>query len=343
MTLDIYKINLTKSIDSLKQSEISETNKKLILEFVDNCVICGLGEHRILKYISTLKNIALDIQVDFDKANIIELKRYVAKLEISGKSDWTKHDYKIAIRKFYKWYYDEDNPEITKWIKTNIKKKRRKSPEDILTKDEILALIDNATNKRDKALIALLWDIGARVGEIGTLKIKDLIFDDIGLTIDLNGKTGFRRVRAVWSMDYLNDWLNEHPDINNPDAPLWFKFNTKNIEILKYDAIRRRLIKISEKAGIKKKIHPHLFRHSRCTYMANYLTEAQMNHYFGWTQGSDMPSIYIHLSGRDIDDAILKANGFIDEEKENKENNSETNTDIESLIEKRIKEVLRNI
>jgi len=43
--------------------------------------------------------------------------------------------------------------------------------------------------------------------------------------------------------------------------------------------------------------------------MANYLTEAQMNAYFGWVQGSDMPSIYVHLSGRDIDDAILKANG----------------------------------
>lgn len=34
-----------------------------------------------------------------------------------------------------------------------------------------------------------------------------------------------------------------------------------------------------------------------------------MNVYFGWVQGSGMPSIYVHLSGRDIDDAILKANG----------------------------------
>jgi hypothetical protein len=46
--------------------------------------------------------------------------------------------------------------------------------------------------------------------------------------------------------------------------------------------------------------------------MANYLTEAQMNAYFGWVQGSGMPSVYVHLSGRDIDDAILKANGVIE-------------------------------
>jgi integrase/recombinase XerD len=43
----------------------------------------------------------------------------------------------------------------------------------------------------------------------------------------------------------------------------------------------------------------------------HYLKETQMNAYFGWIQGSDMPSTYVHLSGRDIDDAILKANGIV--------------------------------
>ena len=36
-----------------------------------------------------------------------------------------------------------------------------------------------------------------------------------------------------------------------------------------------------------------------------------MNAHFGWIQASDMPSIYVHLSGRDIDDAVLKANGIV--------------------------------
>lgn len=29
-----------------------------------------------------------------------------------------------------------------------------------------------------------------------------------------------------------------------------------------------------------------------------------------WVQGSGMPAVHVHLSGRDVDDAILKANGF---------------------------------
>jgi integrase/recombinase XerD len=42
--------------------------------------------------------------------------------------------------------------------------------------------------------------------------------------------------------------------------------------------------------------------------MANYLTEAQMNMYFGLVKVRICQVIYVHLSGRDIDDAILKAN-----------------------------------
>jgi len=62
--------------------------------------------------------------------------------------------------------------------------------------------------------------------------------------------------------------------------------------------------------AMAKKVHPHKLRHSRATFLASKLTEAQMNQIFGWKQGSDMPSIYVHLSGRDMDDAILGVYGF---------------------------------
>ncbi len=39
-----------------------------------------------------------------------------------------------------------------------------------------------------------------------------------------------------------------------------------------------------------------------------------MNIYFGWVQGSRMPSIYVHLSGRDIENAIKRISGIEDEE-----------------------------
>ncbi len=44
-----------------------------------------------------------------------------------------------------------------------------------------------------------------------------------------------------------------------------------------------------------------------------------MKHYLGWAQGSKMAGVYIHMSGKDTDEAILKANG-IEIKKEKKDN-----------------------
>jgi ribosomal protein L40E len=65
----------------------------------------------------------------------------------------------------------------------------------------------------------------------------------------------------------------------------------------------------ARRVGIRKRIYPYLFRHSRATFLASRLTEAQMNAVFGWQQGSDMPRTYVHLSGRDVDAALLQLAG----------------------------------
>ena len=40
-----------------------------------------------------------------------------------------------------------------------------------------------------------------------------------------------------------------------------------------------------------------------------------MNQYFGWTQGSQMPSTYVHMNGKEVDGAILAMNGIKTEHK----------------------------
>ena len=102
-------------------------------------------------------------------------------------------------------------------------------------------------------------------------------------------------------------WLEMHPKRDDKEAPLWVNLSSNYDKIgITYQGIRQNLRRIAEKAGVKKNITPHLFRHSRATHLATHLTEAEMNVYFGWVQGSDMPATYVHLSGRDVDDKILQ-------------------------------------
>jgi len=99
----LYKLNTKRHLDSLKSSDLSAnykeyslsaTNRKLILNFVNYCFSEGIGEHRALKYLSTLKIIAKSITVDFDKAlkQIFVLMLVVLKghLSVTGLNTTTK-------------------------------------------------------------------------------------------------------------------------------------------------------------------------------------------------------------------------------------------------------------
>jgi hypothetical protein len=49
------------------------------------------------------------------------------------------------------------------------------------------------------------------------------------------------------------------------------------------------------------------------------MTEAQLCEWFGWSQSSDVPAKYVHLSGRDIDNAYKSLHGIVDEEEDEEE------------------------
>lgn len=228
---------------------------------------------------------------------------------------WTKATFKMMLKTFFRWLKKtgDEQPEETKWISTKVKRteKNNISNGELITEEEIKRAISVMDHPRNKALISTLYESGARVGEIGSLQIGNVNFDKHGAIITVEGKTGSRQVRLISSTGYLSTWLNNHPFKDNPKAPLWTNIgSTNNRKLMKYGAISKVLRTSFQKAGIKKKYNPHLFRHSRATFLADHLTEFQMNQYLGWIQGSKMPSTYIHLSGKQMDASMLALNGF---------------------------------
>lgn len=311
-----YKRIIEGALRRVANSSIDEENKNKILEFYHECIIRGYSKARTIKYVNTLEGIVRLLVKPFSKAKKEDIAELIAKIESRDYSDWTKRDYKIILRVFYKWLRKtEDYPEEVKWIKTSTRG-RMKLPEELLTEEEIRKLVDAADNLRDKAFILLLSESGCRIGELLTLQMKHVQLDEYGAVLMVNGKTGQRRVRVILSAPKLNQWIENHP-LKDPDAPLWVTMGTNSrYKVWTYGTAKEVLKKLAIRAGIKKRIYPHLFRHSRVTFLANHLTEAQMKQYFGWVQGSDMASVYVHLSGRDVDNALFKLNGMdVNEEK----------------------------
>ena len=310
-----YRRRFELVIAGIKRSTLPDTTKRLLVEFSDYCIAEGLAIPTIVKHLFGLQSVARWATKNLDKTNKKDIIEIVGKLERSKYSSEVKHAIKVSIKKFYKWLNGgEDYPEKVKWIKSAQKSKHR-LPEELLTEEDIEKMINAAEHPRDKALISLLYESGCRIGELMSLRMKHISFDEYGAKIIVDGKTGMRRIRIITSVPLLSVWLENHPKRGDPDAPLWIGIGSKRKnERIYYKNVHAIIKKLARRSGIKKRVHPHIFRHSRATHLANHFTEAQMNQYFGWVQGSDMPSTYVHLSGRDIDGAILKMHGL---EKEN--------------------------
>jgi integrase/recombinase XerD len=300
------------NINNEKDIRFSEKNRKITLKFKDELLAQNISLSKTGRYLQDAIWLNKQFQgKDFEKANRGDIKKLIGDMNQSNLSEHTKKSTKVFIRKFYKFIRGVEGkgkyPEEVDWFTVTINNANKKIPEELLTEAEMFDIIKCGKSDRDRALMAILCESGCRVGEIGTMQIKHLTFEEHGARITVNGKTGMRKILVIKSTPYLQAWINSHPLRDNLEEPLWVNYRNT---ILSYSMICGILKKCAKNAGIRKRVYPHLLRHSRATLMAKSMAEAPMKHYLGWAQSSKMAGVYIHLSGKDTDEAILASNGI---------------------------------
>lgn len=321
-----YEQRVTSTLEAVGESEaIALRNAELIRDYRRDKELGGMSaatQQRNLSYIKILAEHVGDTSFeDLDESDMKELVEWIQDRDLAEE---TIDTYKKAIQSFWNWLYDmegdDDHPEPIAWIKLSRTNSNGTLPKDLLTKDDIERQVDAAKNERDQAFIWLLYETGARIGELIDLTVGDIEDRQHGKKVVIDGKTGARRLPLVESVPYLNRWLNNHPNPEK-DAPLWCKIQQGDPDAaLSYRYVRDKVLRATmERAGIEKPSNPHHYRHSRASYLANHLKEAQLCEWFGWVQGSDVPARYVHLSGRDMDDAYDAMHGLREPEEDEDE------------------------
>ena len=304
-----YDKVLQRAIDRVSLAEgLSERKKQLVLAHKDEMLANGISKGRAARFTYYVAKLGEWLPCEFEEADLATIKQVVSRIEASDYVPFSKMEHKLALRRFYKWLRgnDEYPPEV-KWIPMRVKRSDRfKLPEELLTEKDVQALVEASLNPRDRAFIAVLYESGTRISELALLRLKHIQFDVHGARIMVRGKTGARSVRIISSVPLLTSWINVHPSKSDPDAHLWL---TNRGDVPSHTTIVTMLDAVAKRAGIKKPVNPHSFRHSRATRLACHLTEAQMKEHFGWVQASRMAAVYVHLSGRDVDDALLRVYG----------------------------------
>ncbi len=298
---------------------VPEPNRTKILCFYRYCISEELSAGRVGVLLGNIYRISCWINhrpfEDMTKEDVIDLIEKIKQIKIKARGskkindryeEQTIESYKITVKKFWKWLKGtEDYPSEVSWIKRK-KKKNGLLPEDIWKPEEVIKLAEVCDNPRDRAFVIGLFSSGCRIGEYLLLRRRDIIFDEYGCQLLVNGKTGSRRVRMVVGAFELASWLDMHPD-KRPEAKVWIGFKSR--KPASYEFAHFLLRRLKKKAGINKKCNPHLFRHSCATFYAPKLTEQVMNAHFGWQQGGRTVATYTHLSGKQVDDQILAMYG----------------------------------
>lgn len=311
---------IERRIESILNSvEILESQREILRKYDSyNKAISSKIKSRIC-CLNIMKAFCLDVKIPFDKVTKEDIITHFANNHNLKETSILNR--KIQIKRFFKWFYQtKEYPDIVSWLKT-IKIKTVKNPNEMLTDKELELLLDNCFCQRDRAIIMTLFESGCRVGELVGLSIEDVKFDEYGAKIHVNGKTGERNIRLINAVPDLKTWLDNHPYKNNPKAPLFVSVRNETVGDRLYSAGVRTMIKeAGKKADIKKKVYPHLLRHTRLTQLANDgLVESELRIIAGWSPSSDMPMVYLHPTEDSVDVKLLERSGIIKKKSETEE------------------------
>src|SRR5712671_661231 len=216
------------------------------------------SDHTILIYTNTVADFARYFHKSPDKMGSEEIRQYQLYLLDERKLAWSTFVQRTAALKFFYTRTLKQN-----WFVQEVAKpKVRRALPTVLSRAEVTALLDATPNLKHRALLATLYATGLRCEEAQQLKLTDIDSQRM-LVLVREGKGQLPRqvmlspkllqlLRIYWRCYRPKDWLFAG---RKPGCPM------------DLSGMRQICRKLGKKAGIKKRVHPHVMRHSFATHL----------------------------------------------------------------------------
>jgi len=242
----------------------------------------SLSENTVSNYLFDLELFInyLNEKYSIDTVNsvtdkIVESYIYYLRNKKSKKGEYysikTVNRHISSLKTFFKYLLSEKNIETNPTDIVDAPKTTRKLPE-VLTIQEIDKMfmqtdVSDKFELRDRAILETMYASGLRVSETVSLRINDIFFKEGILRIF--GKGSKERIVPIGSsaIKYVNLYLeNSRPYFAKPISEDFVFLNFRGRYLTRM-AVWNIIQKYSNKAGIKKSMHPHILRHSFATHL----------------------------------------------------------------------------
>lgn len=220
--------------------------------------------HTFYEYLKEEKNLYTE------KEFLRSFKRYIQYLK-RDKNASQNYIYlvTVVIKKFLEFnqifYLDEiGTPKRTKSLPKSLNEKEVQELIAAVSWDEDDSENRKLTKLRDKLILTVLYSSGLRISELIQLKTKEIDFDE--RTMLIRGKGDKDRIALFddKAKEIMETYLEKRPQkseylvVNRNGNPLTARY------------IQRMIKEYGSKAGIKKKITPHVLRHSYATHLLKH-------------------------------------------------------------------------
>ena len=236
------------------------SNTEYLKLFLDAKKIEGCSERTLDYYEKTIRHLLNNVDTPIRKMNTDKIRAYLVDYQkINNCGKVTIDNIRRNISSFFSWLEEEDY--ILKSPMRRIHKIKAKTVvKETISDEAIEKLRDECREKRDLAMIDLLYSTGMRVGELVNLNIADIDFEQRECVVFGKGD----KERRVYFDAKTKLHLKEYLDSRDDDNPALFVTLNAPHDRLKISGAEIRIRNLGRSLGMNK-IHPHKFRRSMAT------------------------------------------------------------------------------
>lgn len=243
-------------------------NEMILKRYKACLIIAGRSPKTVAAYERIVRKLFDAIQKNFTDMTVSDLRYFLAYEKSRGVSNRTLENTRVQISSFFTWLLDEEmiykNP--CKQIAPIKYPKEIRLPFSAI---EIDAIRSACQTKKERSIVEFLLASGVRVSELCTIRLSDINFDTLAIKVR-EGKGS--KQRTVYINDLASKHLMEY--LTSRKANGDYLYYNKWKEPLNPGGVRHILKMIEERAGVTN-VHPHRFRRTFATSLANRGMEIQ--------------------------------------------------------------------